>query len=203
MLKQPSCKRALLLVAAMTATLLAVPSLASASSWGPIGTTHVLDSTDLEFTFHTGSSSIGVLCTEAQLHVDVISSADVTITNLGFPQDCHGIDLAAGCTVTPKALRLHWTMTAPATDNIMIHGIHINWAYENKPPPATSCPLLGLVLTTTGTVRGGIWDPAEHEITFKKPSATGLSTSSNTGGAPLPTTMSGTFRDTTQTLTLT
>jgi hypothetical protein len=203
MAKHLSCKRTLLIMAAVAATALAAPSFASAVSWGPIGTTHVLDSSDLEFTIHSSAlGPIGAVCTAAQLHLDVISATDVTITDLGFPEDCHGTDNAAGCTVTAKATRLHWTMTAPATDNIMIHGVHIDLRFETRPPAGSaSCLLNGGTITITGTLRGGVWDTQEHELTFRKPLATGLTAHSALGNN-LPVTVSGTFRDTTQSLTL-
>jgi hypothetical protein len=153
-----SYKRAVLLFAVMTATVLALPSFAS---------------------------------------------SDVTITDLGFPEDCHGTDNAAGCTVTAKATKLHWTMTAPSTDNIMIHGIHIDLRFETRPPAGDhNCTVLdGASFTITGTLRGGIWDTQEHELTFRKPSATGLTVHSALGNN-IPVTVSGTFRDTSQGLTL-
>ena len=201
MLRQLCSKRFPLLAVIIAAAALALPSFASALSWGPVGTTHVLDSSDLEVTFHFTTGPIGVACTGAQLHVDVVSPSDVTVTNLLFPKDCHGTDGGTGCTVTAKATRLHWTMTGSTTTDIQIHGIHIDWLFETAPPPdPTPCPLAGVTITTTGTLRGGIWDHAEHELTFRKPTTTGLTSSGPSSVAP--TTISGTFRDTTQSLTL-
>jgi hypothetical protein len=200
MAKHLPFKRTLLIVAAMAATALALPSFASALSWGPIGTTHVLDSPDLEFTIHSGGGAFGAKCTASQLHLDVRSAADVTITNLGFPKDCHGTDLAADCTVTAKATKLDWTMTAPATDNIQIHGIHIDLFFEDE-PPNTNCLFHQTNVTITGTLRGAVWDPAEHEITLGV-GASGLVAHSIFGNNQ-EVTIFGTFRDTPQTLTLT
>lgn len=202
MFKQLACKRALLLVAAMAATALAAPSAASAASWGPIGSTHVLDSPNLEMTLDLIAFDVGVACTEAQLHVDIRSAADATVTNLGFPRDCHGTDLAVGCTATLRATKLHWNMTGPTTNNVMIHGVHIDIHFETRPPAgSTPCLFDKDDFTVTGTLRGGVWDPTTHEITFNKATATGLTVHSPIGNNDTVT-FSGTFRDTQQTLTL-
>jgi hypothetical protein len=180
---------------------MAAPSIASASSWGPINTTHVLDAPTLTFTAHMGfGSTYGWQCTNTQLDADVRNAADFTVTNSELPTDCRGTDSASSCTITMKATRLDWTITGDSPSNITIQGVHIDVRVETI-PPGGGCFVRDTTpaLTVTGTLGGGTWNANEHAITFGN--ATGLT--AHNGSGNFAVTVTGTFRDTTQTLTLT
>jgi hypothetical protein len=181
-------KKSVMLVAVVCA--LAMPSMASGASWGVVGTTHVLDSSNLSFS--VPAITVGWICTASQFHVDVTSAARLTVTSATF-DSCHGSGTAGGgCAATFKATLLPWTITGPSTTNIQAHGLHFDLRFDG------TCQAAGLDLTVTGTATQGTWDAAAHQITFA--SAPGLELFSADENHPV--TMSGTIRDTTQTLTL-
>ncbi|MET0602167.1 MAG: hypothetical protein ABW167_09285 [Baekduia sp.] len=195
---RPLAKTMLLAIVVAIASL-AGPSASSATSWSTVGSTYVLDSSDLTFSVAAVSSSW--TCTAVQMHVDVTSIDLITVTNADFLRDCHGAGAASGCTVTPKATGLHWTMTAPKKDDVTIHGIKIDFTFETRPPPdPQACTFLGVTFNVTGTLGPGTWHEGLHETTFTN--APGLTAHIPAFGS-VPVLVTGTFKDTAQTLSLT
>jgi hypothetical protein len=191
MLKKFS-KRSMLLFAGVMALAAFVPSMASAASWGVVGSEHTLDSPDLQFSM-AGAVPGGSSCAVSQFTVDVRSAAVVTITSATF-DNCVGTGAnGTGCTVTAKATKLPWTATGTTTDTIQIHGVHVDVKFS-----AAGCTFANADITWTGTLTGGTWDPLAHQVTFVADS--GLVSHSALGSTPASVT--GTIRDTQQTLTL-
>jgi hypothetical protein len=197
-MKKMSTKGALLFGAVMAICAFALPSMASAASWSVVGTTHQLVSTNL--VIDPTTSPVSWTCADSELDVDVASAATLEITGASF-RACGGLQGGAGCLVTTTGTRFPWTVTAPTTTNIQIHGIHIDARFENN--GGFACPVAGLTFTVTGTLSGGTWDPsatgASRRITLNQETGT---TSHTSVGSPIPTEIGGTFRDTAGTLNL-
>jgi hypothetical protein len=201
LMKKFSKKGVLLFGVVLMVCAFVVPSMASAASWGVIGSTHVLDSSDLSFLGHTTSGTLGEVCADSQFHVDVRSAAILTITSASF-KNCMGIGtLGTNCTVTRTSTRFPWSATGASTTNVQIHDVHIDVKYENTPGNASTCALSGALFTWTGTLNSGSWNAATHSVTFTN--ATGLVATSASLPGVANVTVSGTIRDTAQTLTLT
>lgn len=199
-------KISLLCGAGLAACAFVVPSMASASSWATVGTTHQLFSGNLSFTSTVlGSEHFGWSCAATEFHVDVASASALEIAGAAF-QNCSGVAAATGCTVTATGTRFPWTATAPTTTNIQIHGFHVDLRFVTKPPAgSTSCVFFPDFpdFTWTGTLTGGSWDPsatgANRRMTFAGASGLGIH-HSFFGTAPVI--VNGTFRDTAGTLDL-
>lgn len=183
----------------------AMPSVASAASWGPVGTEHTLDSANLGFT--AISQFIGPItssCSSSSLTARVTNAAVLTITGVSF-LGCTTVNPTIGtCTTTWTATGLPWSATAITTTTVQIHAVRFDVIYENS-PGSTSClkDATGIPITVTGTIDGGQWNPGSHEVLFSN--ASGLvsdpSTTLFTYAGPAP--LRGTFRDTQQSLTVT
>jgi hypothetical protein len=99
-MKKFSKRSVLLFAAAMALCAFAMPSMASGSSWGPVGSEHTLDSTDFGFTSDvTGATS---MCDRTQFTVTVTSTANIEIDSVAF----------TGCTFTAEALGATCTLTS-------------------------------------------------------------------------------------------
>jgi hypothetical protein len=205
MLKRSTSKIITIATAAMAVTAFALPSVASAASWGTIGTGHTLDSSSFAFTaqFPTGPPFFGPVtssCAQTQFVTDVTSAGVLTITTATFT-GCTATGTGSDCTATVNASGLPWRATGPTTTNVQIHNFNITMLVETRPgasPPP--CAIQGMTATLTGTLTGGTWNASTHQFAFSN--ADGLTTHVPALG-PWPTTASGTFRDTFQTLTLT
>jgi hypothetical protein len=187
----------LLFACAMAACALVMPSTASAASWGPVGSHHLLHSPDFRFQ----SPSLGTItssCPNLSFTFRVLSASDAQIST-AFSNVCtaDGTNIGA-CTVTWTATNLPWTATAVTTSNIQIHGIDMDFTYEQTPLGLCQT-IAGLRIKITGTLTGGIWNASQHEITYTN--ADGLTSHSALGNG-VPITVSATFRDTQQTLTV-
>jgi hypothetical protein len=201
-----SSKKAMSFLGAVLAVcVLAAPSPASASSWGVVGTTHTLNSANLGFVVN--AQILGTftwLCNASQLHVDVASAAALRVTGATF-SNCTASGPGVGdCTLTATPTRLPWTATGTTTSNVQIHGLSVDLRFETKPGGvAGSCAYHNQDMTWTGTVNGGTWTGEQHEFTFHR--APGTVMHFLIGGLPFtgPTTVLGTFRDPSQSLTLT
>jgi hypothetical protein len=201
-------KRGLLLFAAvMAVAALVIPWTASAASWGPIGTTHNLDSSNLSF---NGTSPVlgpaGWFCTQTQFHADVRNAGALAITGANFT-NCRGTGAAVGCTLTLAPTQFPWTATGIATNNVTIDGLHVDVAYDNQPATPNSCPdtIRTQPSTWTGTLGASAgqttWQQAQHELLLIGATGTTLDHFS-TDNLSLSIAVSGTVRDTSQTLTL-
>ncbi len=137
------------------------PAMASAASWGPIGTEHSLTATGLGFTADVNATTqLGAQCADARFTVDVRSAAVVTITSGTF-SNCTGTGTAANCTATVTGTNFDWTATGVTTSNVQIHGVDIDNSFSGA-----SCPVAGATARLTGTLTGGRWDPGNHSITL-------------------------------------
>jgi hypothetical protein len=197
-----SKKGVLLFAAAMALCAFAMPSMASASSWGVVGSEHTLDSSNFGFASDAlGSSSD---CARTQFTLDVVSTAVVEITSASFagctftaPPTFFGL-----CTMTETATNLPWTATAVTTSNIQIHGINIDMTFENH-PGSTACTAAGVKLQMTGTLAGARWHGNGVTRTIELSGATGLVAHSVLFGNNLPFTPTGTLTATQNTLSVT
>lgn len=196
-------KSALYFGAMLAVCAFAVPSMASAANWSPVGTTHQLFSNNLSFTVPVGGGLIiGSSCAATEFDANVVSASIVAITGVTF-KNCQATGIAAGCTITTTGTRYPWTATAAATNNLQIHGIHVDVRAETA-PGGGGCN--GLVhnkdYTYTGTLTGGSWDPSavgvNRTITFTNATGTTL----HAGIGSLPAIVNGNFRDTAGTLNL-
>jgi hypothetical protein len=198
-----SFKRTLLLFSAMMAVCaFAMPSAASASSWGVVGSTHLFTSTSLIFIAHL-APDVEIDCSHYQFHIDVRSPAALLVTGAIFNCNGSGGDVA-NCTATMKATSLPWTITGTTTSDVTVDGFHADVRFEDKPGTPGQCNPTYPNITFSGRVAGGIWDPTAHQITYTNaPGLTAIGFHVGGGQKVVPATLSGTLRDVAQTLTLT
>jgi hypothetical protein len=199
-----------LFAAAMALCAFMMPSMASASSWGVVGSHHTLDSPNLGYTSNTPViGPVTSICTRSSFTTDVSSTRDLEITNATFGGLCTWTSSSIGtCTATPAGTRFPWTATAVTTDNIQIHGIRIDVLFENVPGlPAGSCAgfFVGETATITGTLTGGRWTgngAGQHSLDFSN--AAGLVEHlADLGSSNNPIAVRGILTDTQQSLTVT
>jgi hypothetical protein len=184
-MKKFSKKSVLLFAAVMSLSAFAMPSMASALSWSPIGgADHVLHSSDLTFTTDP-APSVGSKCVTATFTAAVDNANILTITATTFT-NCMGIGAAANCTATPTGGNFPWIVTA--TNPVEIHNVDVTVQLENTPGNPTACAT-PVTTTLTGTLRFGTWSNATHAITYT--GATGLTSDAN----GLTATVSGTIAD--------
>ena len=194
-------KKSLLLFSGVLAVCALAAPMASAASWAPIGTTHVLSSADLSFTATGALGQLGSSCADSEFHVDVTSAAVLTITGAAF-RNCMGTFAAANCTLTMNPTGLPWRATAITTTNVQIHGVDVDVLFENTPGNPTACAVNGASVRLTGTLTSGTFDPsatgANRRVTFNH--ADGLTSHSAQLGGPTQAFVTGAFRDTAGTL---
>jgi hypothetical protein len=199
-MKKFSRKSALLFVGAMAACAFVMPSMASAASWGVIGTEHTLHSPN--FSYAVAATGTNSSCGESTLTLDVVSAAVIEITSVSFRRCTLTSPAVGSCTQTSTATGLPWTATAVTTTNLQIHGIRIDTLLENH-PGSTACNAVGINILLTGTLTGGRWSgngANQHELLLTN--AEGVQSHSALGNGQVVT-LNGTFRDTQQTLTVT
>jgi hypothetical protein len=192
-------KSLLLFAAAMATCALAMPSLASAASWGPLNSHHELDSPDFGFTASiSGLGTITTACTSSSFTVDIVSGAILTLTT-GSIRNCTSTGPVVGdCNTTLAGTRFPWIATARTTADIQVHNVHIDVLFEQTVGGGCGAAVVGQKITITGTLTGGSWKGNDtHEFVFNN--AEGL-TSHSALGNNTPITTRGTFRDTSQTL---
>lgn len=186
--------KSVVLFAATMATCAFAPSMASAASWSPIGSEHRFDSPDGTFAFE----SIGItsVCGESVFTASVANAMDIEITSAVFRR-CTASGTAIGtCTKTMTATNLPWTATPTTTTNVDIRNILIDIQLENE-PGSTACTAAGVNAIITGSIINGDWNNTTREGVLR--GTTGLFAHSVLGNN-LPITLSGTVRDTQQTL---
>lgn len=185
-------KLVLLACAVMALCAWAMPSMASAASWGPVSSTHT--ETGSLFTIHISFPfTLHYSCAHTHDHSEVASASVMTITSASFG-NCTGAGAAAGCAVTLQATSLPWSATGVSTSNVTIDGVRIDGLLEGG-----SCAVAGASFTMTGNLQGGAWDPAAHQITYNNASGLTAHSAALGSGSVVATT---TLRDLTQTLTL-
>jgi hypothetical protein len=182
-------KKSILLLTAIAAlAAMAMPAMASATTkWGPLNTNGTLTSSDLSV--YNSSMSVGWYCTSSTLgyHVRTPASSTLDVTSASF-SNCSGTQGWSGCTITLTATGLPWTATATSTTDFQLNVGNVN---------VTVCG--GGPMTWSGTLHPGSWNAATHTVAFS--SAVGLALGSG-GGILGYTTVNGSFRNPTQTLTL-
>jgi hypothetical protein len=187
-------KKSVLLFAAAMATCALAPSMASAASWSPIGSEHTLDSPN--GTFALESSGITSTCGESFFTASVTNAMDLEITSAVFRRCTASGGLIGSCTKTMTATNLPWTATPTSTTNVDIRNIVIDVVLENE-PGSNACNAAGVNITITGGIVNGDWNNTTREGVLN--GVTGLLAHSPLGNN-LPITLSGTVRDTQQTL---
>ena len=202
-MKKFSKKGVLLFAGAMAACAFAMPSMASASSWGTIGTHHTLTSTDIGFSSDvTGTTS---MCTSASFTARVVSTAIVEITTGTFA-GCTLVApaLVATCTATWAGTSFPWTATAVTTSNVQIHGVNIDVYLESTATAPGDCGGLGgQTLKITGTLTNAKWlGNATHQIELDGSHGLRSHASAAFGGTSAIT-LTGTITDMQETLTVT
>lgn len=199
-MKSFSKKGILLFAGAMAICAFVLPSVASAASWGVVGSHHVLDSSTLGFTSGTAGGVVSN-CNASSFTANVSSAANLEITTGRFGGHCTATGPGIGtCTATASGTRFPWTATAVTTSNIQIHGVHIDILFENTPGTAT-CAGAGATITLTGTLSNGNWTGnVSHSLDFNN--SEGLTAHSAMFGSN-PATARGLITDTQNTLTVT
>jgi hypothetical protein len=191
MVKMVSKKSTLLLGAAMALCAFVLPSVASAASWAPVGTTDGrLDSAN--FGFSIPATGSGSSCGATSFNVTVDSAAVATITGASFNQCAGDLGAGNGCVITATGTNFPWRATPVATNNIQIHGVDIDLLFEG---PAGVCNQNGLQIRWTGTVAGGVFTPGASGSTRRIDlgGATGLVAHIPALGASLPVVPRGSF----------
>jgi hypothetical protein len=191
-------QRGLLLFGVMLAvSAFVVPSMASAASWFQVGTTHQLFSPNLAFTVNVGVT-LGSQCNGSEFDASVFSANTIEITSGRFV-DCMGTFANSQCTVTATGTGFPWTATATSTSNVQIHGVHVTAVFENTPGNGAACQVPGTA-TLTGTLTGGSWNPTSNVVLLTDPEAMGLTAHISPLGVSAPAFVTGTIRDTSNTL---
>ncbi len=152
MLKMVSKKSLLLLGAVLALCAFALPSVASAASWAPVGTTDGrIDSGNLGFS--SAALGSGAACSSTTFSVSVHNAAVATITGASFRGNCHGnAGSNVGCTLTLIPTGFPWTLTAIDTTKIQIHADVIDVHFHNTPGTLGECANNGLTFQITGTI---------------------------------------------------
>ena len=173
MLKMASKQSMLLLGAVMALCAFVLPSVASATSWSPVGTTDGrLDSSNLGFSIPAINS--GTACSAATFSVTVDTATVATVTGVSIA-NCHGVvGGPVGCTMTATATNLPWRATAVDTTNIQIHGFDLDVSFETTPGTLNECANSSLNMRLTGTVTASFAPGAAGSRTADFTGATGL-----------------------------
>jgi hypothetical protein len=203
-MKKLSKKGVLLFAAAMALCAFVMPSMASAASWGQtVNQDHTLDSSNFGFTQSLGGG-VTSSCTRSSFTATVASTQNLEITSATFGGLCTYNTVAAGrCTLTEVGTRFPWTATPVSTENIQIHGVHIDIRFEHIPGEAAGCGLNGVDLTMTGTLTTGHWtgnSAGQHSLDFSD--AEGLAVHSSLGNG-VAVTVRANINDTQQSLFVT
>jgi hypothetical protein len=202
-MKKFSKKGVLLFVGAMAVCAFVMPSMASAASWGVIGTEHTLHSPNIGFTSTiAGVGGVTSSCSDSTFTIDVRNANALTVTSARFGGTCTATGVGIGtCTVTSTGTNNpDWTVTGPTTSNVQIHNLRVDVTFEQH--PGGDCTnVIGQRILITGTLTGGQWDAGRHEVVFNDDE--GLVAHNPATGSTNQLTVRGTLRDTAQTLTLT
>ena len=196
-------KGVLLFAGAMAVCAFAMPSMASASSWGVVGSHHTLTSTNLGFSSDVIGST--TMCTSASFTARVTSAANLEITTATFT----GCTLAAPalgatCTTTWTGTSFPWTATAVTTSNIQIHGVNIDVFHENHPGGGSCGALTGITSRITGTLSSARWHGNTGGRTIELAGSTGLVSHGPAAiGGTSAITPTGTITDVNESLTVT
>jgi hypothetical protein len=192
-------KKSLVLAAAIAAmSAIAVPSMASAANWGPVGTYHTLTSPS-SITFNIpsgpGGATYGFSCASgprfsAQVRTPASPLMDLTSTTT---LSCTGTATMAGCNV---ALALNglplWNADATSgASNVKINSVNIEGSLSG------SCGGGGSTFTVSGQLAGGVWSNLNRSLAFTN--GTGLNLTFTGSPTPYPVTVTASefIKDTT------
>ena len=144
-------KSMLLLGVVMALCAFVLPSVASAASWFPLGTTDGrIDSAN--FGFSIPALGFGSSCTSSTFSTTAHSAAVATITAASF-NNCHGdVGSSVGCTWTTSITTTPWRATAIDTTRIEIHNFAVDYYLETTPGTLGECVNTGLNFRLTGTL---------------------------------------------------
>jgi hypothetical protein len=158
-MKKLSKKGVLLFAAAMALCAFAMPSMGSAASWGSLtNTDHTLHSPNIGFTSPSAAGDIASSCTSSSFTSNIASTQNLEITTGRFGGLCTATGPGIGtCTATATGTKFPWTATPVATNNIQLHGVHIDITFVNVPGLSPCANLLNQSITITGTLTGGRW----------------------------------------------
>jgi hypothetical protein len=201
-MKKFSKKGVLLFAAAMALCAFAMPSMAPAASFSPVGLETTLHSADVGFT--SANPALGRInsnCTRSNFTVRVTSAALLDVIGATFGGHCTAqfLDVAGApiCTSTAQATTLPYRGTAPSATNITIDGVRIDVGFENTPGNAncTTAGLTGGSIIITGNLTGGVYNNGPRTLVYSN--APGLvSHSAATGANGTPVAVRATFTST-------
>jgi hypothetical protein len=183
-MKKTMTKSALLFASIMALAAFAMPSMASAATWGPNTFNHTLTGSFIPTTVLTNSNFI---CNSSLVvHARVPASSTLDITSATF-SSCHGnVGIGADCNVTAVASGLPWTANGTSTSDVQINITDIAATYSNDPAHPGQCTVIGRVAHLSGTLTGGAWTAANHKVTYA--SDPGLSSNDGFGTKVVQTT---------------
>jgi hypothetical protein len=188
-MKKLSRKSVLLFAAVLALGAFAMPSMASAGGWDPIGT-HTLTSPALSWTIP--ALGFGSVCHLA-LDVDANRSSVLTITGATF-KACSGTGSAAGCALDAVSVNTPmWAVDGAVTNDLKFTNVNFNVSYT------AGCSFAGSVMNVAGTLTTGPLNNATHALSLT--GSTGL-TATLSGSSLGPISLGGTLTDTAGTLTL-
>jgi hypothetical protein len=192
-----SKKGAVIFGAALAVCAFVMPSMASALSWGTVGSAHTLTATNLGFIVHTTSGTAGSTCKDVNFTSNVATAARLTITAATF-SNCTGQGaLGTSCGATAAPTGLPWSATGVTTNNVQIHAVDIDVAFTG------ACALANTSSRVTGTLTSGTWTgngAGQHSVNLN--TGAGLSAHTALGTFPITITGGGLVVDRQQTLTL-
>jgi hypothetical protein len=195
-MKKLSKKGALLFATAMAFCAFAMPSMASAASWSPVGLETTLHSSDFGFT--SSNPALGRIqsnCTRSSLTARVTSASllDVTAATFGGHCTAQFLDIAGApvCTDTATPTNFPWPVT-PAPGGGVVHET-IDIFLENTPGNAncTTAGLSGGSFRITGSPRGS-YTNATRSLVFSNSEGLVMH-SAATGTNNIPVTTRATF----------
>jgi hypothetical protein len=191
-MKKSALKSAMLFASITALAAFAMPAMASAVVWGPVNTNGSLTSTSISA--NVPSLSTGFSCTGSSLgiHVRTPASSTLDVTSASFT-GCTGTGPLSGCAIAMTATGLPWTAVAAATTNVKVNVTNVNAT------PTGSCLWSGVPFTVSGTLTSGVWAAATHTVAYT--SGPGL-TFGISGLGSYAMTLTGSYRNPTQTLTL-
>jgi hypothetical protein len=165
MMKMVVKKSVLLLGVVLALCAFTLPSVASAASWSPAGTTDGRIDVST-FGFSNPVPGWGMSCAATSFGVTVDSAAVATITSASFV-NCYG-DLGAlrGCTVTAVGTNFPWRTTAVTTTNIQIDGFDVDLGFETTAGTLDECAFNGLQAWWTRTLTSSFTPGAAGSRTF-------------------------------------
>jgi hypothetical protein len=163
MLKVVSRKSLLLLGVVLASCAFVVPSVASAASWFPVGTS--LGRLDWNnFGFSMPAIAFGMTCAQSPFSLTVDSAAVATITGANFV-NCHGDSgFGLGCTTTTTGT-FPWRVTVPDTTHVIVH-VDADVSFETTPGTPNECSVTGTQIRFTGAATASFTSGAAGTRTF-------------------------------------